>query len=290
MSVLMKQLPPPDGVSLMGLEKENLSAFPGCVTVMEIPVNNSGKFSIGLDGDLNKELRTEFEAYFGVQFDTPEGQEFLSQYTIELNHDMMVFNPKTMPDKFTLHVLKANKGLGLIAMNSQDADNSPINSFRFMLTDEEQTREERVGKKQTKVEAFEELGKLNKGTGKRMITLARFIFPTGSGVNSKIDAFDKLEEYVSESPTNAAKFLDIVKLDVEYVDTVVKIKDALRTGIIRQGPDGHFILHASGTKMGRTEDEVILFCMKPSNKEFVGTGGKDDAPYSISYQLKTFEI
>ena len=270
----------------MGLEKENLTSFPGCITVLEIPVNNSGKFNIGLDGPANKELRKEFETYFGVEFDTPAGQNFLSNFKIEINHDMMVLDHKKPTDKFTIHVLKANQGLGIVAINSEEYESSPIRTYKFILTDSEKNLEARVGKKQMRNEAIEELSKLNKGTGKRLVIISRFVFPVGSGIDSKEVAYDKLDEYIMESYTNASKFLDVVKLDPDYVDTVVKIKDCMRNGIIRQAEDGHYILKASGTKMGRTEEDVIMFCMEPVNKDFVGTGSKDDLPYSLSSQLK----
>ena len=41
----------------------------------------------------------------------------------------------------------------------------------------------------------------------------------------------------------------------------------------------------SGTVLGRSEEEVIQFCLNPSNIDIVGTGGKTDAPSSLTSQL-----
>ena len=48
MALLLKQKKPTQDISLMGLEKLDLSVFPGCMTPMEIPIVNN-RYNIGLD-------------------------------------------------------------------------------------------------------------------------------------------------------------------------------------------------------------------------------------------------
>ena len=95
----------------------------------------------------------------------------------------------------------------------------------------------------------------------------------------------RLEEFISKNTNNAEKFLEVVKLEPEYLETVVKVKEAIFRGIIRVGVDGKYILSMSGTVLGRSEEEVIQFCLNPSNIDIVGTGGKTDTPSSLTSQL-----
>jgi hypothetical protein len=287
MATILQQIAPSPGEHLMGLEKLGMSVFPDCMTSFQIPLKH-GKYNIGLDGKENQALRKQFENYFNVEFDSPAGQEWLGDYQINISHEMMAFDPKRIEDRFTLHVLRVNDGMSIVAMNSQVRENAIVDNYKWAISDEHQELETRVNKKEIKINAYRELGNLNDANNNRLILIAKYLFPNGSGVGqSKTLAFDKLEDFINNKNTdNAQKFLTVLKLDVEYMDTVVKIKESMFKNIIRMGADGQYVLYASGTKLGRNEEEVITYCTNPANRDLVGYGDKDDLPYSLSALLK----
>lgn len=288
MVTLMKQLPPPEGVDFMGLEKEGFSVFPGVKSVLQIPLVNN-KFNIGLDGTSKevKELKKTFENYFGVQFDTPEGQEFLSNYEIVIDHDITAYDKNNIKDIFDLHVLKVNGGMGLVASSQEDIENVAINTFKFLLVDESHEVSERVKDKQLRAKAITKLSELYESNTDRIVLLAKYMFNITSGIATKDVAFDKLDEYINKG-TNAAKtFLEVCQKDPKYLYTVVKVKEAIFRNIIRYN-EGKFYLHATNTPLGRNEEEVIKFCLNPANSDIVGSGMDDDSPTSISAQLKQY--
>jgi len=286
MSALLKQISPDRNDTLMGLEEIGLSVFPGCETVMEIPMIN-GKFNIGS----NQEMLEKFEKHFGVTFDGPDGQKFLSEYRIVINHDIMSFDYKNPEHEFILYILKVNNGMGLVAMDEIAIENSPINTFKFLLSDENKDLNSRIAKKELKLTAYNRLNEMNDTKGLRMINIAKYLFPESSGIgNNKQVAFDKLEEYISQNHENMEKFLEATRLDQEYVDTVIKVKEAMYRNIIRRGVDGAYVLHATQTKLGRNQDEVIQYCLSPENKDIVGYGMDSDLPYSLSTQLKNINF
>jgi len=286
MATLLKQLPPEPGTQLMGLEDFGMSVFPGCTTSIEIPMIN-GKYNIGLDND--PVLKKEFEEHFNINFDSPQGQEFLENYTIKIDHEIMAFDPKnSIEHKWLLHLLKVNSGMGIIAINDAALDSSPINTFKFKIVDETFELEERVSKKTVKANAYQLLDKYNKPSSNRLILLANYLFPhAGIGENKNL-AFDKLEDFINTSYANTQKFIEISNLDPEYIELVVKIKKAINFNIIRMGKDGQYVLNSTDSKLGRTEDEVISFFKILSNKDLLGSNSKDDLPYSITSQLKSF--
>lgn len=283
MAVLLKQLAP-ENRDYMGLSDSGFSVFPGCMTSIEIPMVQ-GKFNLGLE---DKKLREKFEKHFEVKFDSPEGIEFLSNYTIHISHDVQAFDPRNnVEHEFQLHVLKANKGFGLVSFSDDDNSDNVVNTYKFVVTDDTQELQTRVTRKEVKMAATSELSNLYNSNTSRLVLIAKFLFPASSAIgNNKALAFDKLDDFIAENNKNCQKFLDVLKLDPEYLDTVVKVKMAIHTGIIRPGQDGVFTLFANGTKLGRNEEEVIQFCLLPSNKDIVGYGTKDDFPYSITAQLK----
>lgn len=285
MSVVLKQMPPDSNDMLMGLENFGYSIFPGCSTGFEIPIVN-GKHNIGLDGPKDKEKRKKFETFFGVEFDSDRGREFLEQYEITVKHDIEAFDPeKNIRHEWDLHLMKVNNGMGIIAVSDEILENTPVNNFKFKLTDENRDLEAKITKKQITLKAGAKLQELYESNTNRIVLFAKYIFPAGSGIATKNLAFSRLEDFISKNTNNAEKFLEVVKLEPEYLETVVKVKEAIFRGIIRIGPDGKYILSMSGTVLGRSEEEVIQFCLNPSNIDIVGTGGKTDAPSSLTSQL-----
>lgn len=287
MSVLIKQIKPSPDAVLMGLEKEDMVVFPDCVTTMEIP-QIYGRPNIGLDKKEDKGLRDEFEKYFNIKFDTNEGQEWLKNYEIVIRHDVTAYDPRNTKDKWDLHLLKVNGGMGIVATSQVAIEESPVNTFKFIITDENAEVKERVRMKETKLAASRELDKLYTSNTNRLVLVAKYLFPTNSGIGSnKVVAFDKLSDFIDKGVSNAKMFLDACKSDPEYVQTVVLVKEAIYRNIIRQH-GGQYVLFATQTPLGRNEEEVIKFCSNPNNKDIVGYGLPDDLPTSISAQLKQY--
>lgn len=285
MAILMKQVKPQPGVELMGLEKEDMSVFPGCNTTMEIPIVN-GRPNIGLDGKDSKGLRDKFENHFGVKFDTPEGLNFLYNYEMTVSHDVSAYDPRNLDHAFDLHILKVNNGMGIIAVDDAAIERSPVNTFRFKLTDEMTEQTDKVNARQVKYAATTVVSTLYDSNPERLILLAKYIFPAGSGIgNNKLAAFEKISDYLEQNSKNCQSFMTVTKTDVEHINTVVLVKEAIYRNIIRQS-NGQYVLYATQTPLGRNEEEVIKFCSNPNNKDIVGYGLKDDLPTSISAQLK----
>lgn len=288
MAVLIKQVKPEPGTILMGLENEGMVVFPDCETVFQIP-EVYGKPNIGLDGKNKetKELKEKFESYFNKKFDSPEGLEFLRNYEIVIKHDVTAYDPRNTKDLFDLHVLKVNNGMGIVASSQVAIDESPINTFKFIVTDENVEVEERVRAKETKMAANRELSKLYEGNGSRLILVAKYLFSVNAGISTKIVAFDKLTDFLDRGTENCKMFLESLKIEPSHLTTVVKVKEAIYRNIIRYH-NGQYVLFATQTPLGRNEEEVIKFCTNVNNKDIMGEGLPDDSPTSISAQLKQF--
>lgn len=285
MSVTLKQIPSDPTQNLMGLENFGFSVFPGCSTNFEIPWIN-GRPNIGLTDKKDKDLKDKFEKFWGVEFESDRGREFLASYEIRINHDIEAFDPeKNLKDAWDLHLIKVNNGMGIIAVDDDVVNEVAVNNFKFKLTDENKDLEAKITKKQITLKAGAKLQELYESNTNRIVLFAKYIFPAGSGIATKNLAFSRLEDFISKNTNNAEKFLEVVKLEPEYLETVVKVKEAIFRGIIRIGVDGKYILSMSGTVLGRSEEEVIQFCLNPSNIDIVGTGGKTDTPSSLTSQL-----
>lgn len=287
MSVMIKQLKPDPDAILMGLEKEELSCFPECESTFEIPFVY-GRPNIGLDGKDDKKLKEKFEQFFNVKFDTPEGLKWLSEYEVTIKHDVTAYDQRNPKDAFDLHILKVNGGMGFVATSTVAVENTPVNTFKFIITDDQSELEERVRTRETKLAASEELRKLYEGNTNRLVLVAKYLFSTNAGIGtSKIMAFDKVAEFIDKSTANQKMFLDVVKIDPSHLETVVKIKEAIYRNIVRYN-NGQYMIHATQTPVGRSEDEVIKFFTDPKNKDLLGYGLSDDSPTSISAQLKQY--
>lgn len=287
MSTLIKQIPLEPGVQLMGLEKYGLSCFPGVTSSFEIPIRN-GRYNIGRGDEKYESKLKEFEEKLGFSFDSMEGQTWLENFTIDLSHDVEAIDRSVLEKDFMLHVLEVNKGYGIIAMSEDDIHDAAINTFKFAVTSKEKEIEKRVSKKEIRYQAAGILRDLYESKNNRIILIAKYLLAVGNGLdNNKTEAFDKLSDYIELSLSNAEKFIEVSKLEIEYIIAVVKVKEAIFRGIISLGQDGVFYNRMSNTKYGRTESEVIEFLLMPSNLPELGEDLKDDMPYSISAQLKT---
>lgn len=275
MTTLIKQRKPDPGEVLMGLENIGYTLFPECQTTLEIPMIKR-KFNLGLSDEEKK----AFENYFNVQFDTPEGYEFLSNYRIELRHDVNPKDHNKMEHLFDLAILKANGGMGVVQFED---DEDFFGKRPFIATNEEKEIKDEVGKKQTRNKAIKSLEELAKKKTS-LIKYAKYIFDLGAAEISEDIAYKRLDDYIMGG--QADKFLNIMSLDPDYVDTVVTVKDAITHGIIRLGQDQWYSNYANQTKLGRNLEEIVNYLNNPNNQDQLGLGSKDDLPYAIKRQLK----
>lgn len=281
----IKQLKRDPNDAFMGLEKDGYSVFPGVDSIFEIP-NINGRPYIGLDVPEYADKIKRFEKYFGQNFSTPEGEEWLNNFTITINHDLNNYDERNnVEDEFKLHVLKVNNGMGLVAMSQSDIDDAPISYHKFIVSDDDRDLKTKVSKKEVKMNAYNRLQELYDSNSPRMISVAKYLHSSNSAITDRVIAFDKLDDFINKSTESAEQFLRTLKMNEEYLQTVVDIKDALYRNIIRKD-GGNYVLHANGTKLGRTEEEVISFLMLDENRDLMGLGLSDDMPYSIKSQLK----
>jgi hypothetical protein len=186
-----------------------------------------------------------------------------------------------------MHLLKVNNGMGIIALDQAMIDDAAFNSFKFIVTDEERELDQVVSKKEVKMNAYKALSELYESDTKRLVTIAKYMFPVNSGIGeNKQLAFNRIEEYISANNPNAEHFLRVTKMDYDHIAVHVKIKTAILKNIIRMGNDNQYFLYSANVKLGRTEDEVTAFLTDPQNIDLLGYDTVDDLPYSVSAQLK----
>lgn len=283
MGSYIKQRQPVEGESIMGLERFGYVMFPDSKTEIEIPFVNN-KFRLGSDPTtkfgLTPKQQEEYEHYFGVQFDSPEGKDFLANYRIEISHLVNPFDEAKIEHRFMASILKANDGMGLVDTGTNQ-DNT---LYPFVLVDEEKEVEQKVNRNNTRNEAISELQKLKKD-GKKMIKIAKYLFNLNLTITED-QAYIQLNDFILNSFKDSEEFLKVLNVDLEWLDTTVAVKDAMNCGIIRKGDDQVYINFANQAKLGRTIEEVTKFLNNPDNQDILGTGGKNDAPYSIKAQLK----
>jgi hypothetical protein len=266
---------------LPGWEELDYSVFPSCQSSLVIPFVNN-RYQIGLEKG-TKEY-DYFERILNVQFDSPEGQQFLDNYEITLDHETTVIqnSPK---GEFDLHLLKYHNGFGIIKMQDDPFDNSPTDPYLFELKDEKREQDKKYTQLRVKNEAIAALEKLNVSS-KEMLTLtAEYLFEPTAGISTDIIAYNRLSDYILASDQNAARFLRAIKEDPKNVDTNVIVKRAMSRNIIRM-VNRNYINVATQNVLGRNFEEVVEFLNAPENIIELGTGDPKDEPYSIKYQLK----
>lgn len=286
MGSFIKQRTPAEGEEIMGLEKFGYVMFPDSTTTFEIPYVNGrhklGNYS-GKDATqfgLTKNQQQEFEQFFGVQFDSEDGKKFLNEYQISISHLTNPFAEDDMKQKFEMQILRSNDGLGLVDVNTtQD-----VTRYPFVLVDEEQEVEVETNRNVTRNEAIVKLEDLRKDK-KKIVRIAKYIFNLNLEITPE-QAYNQLNKYIFDKFQNCGTFSKALSLDDDWIDTYVTVKDGINSGVIRRQEDGWYTNHANGEKLGKTVEEITKYLNHPDNLGTLGTGGKNDAPYSIKAQIK----
>lgn len=284
MGSFIRQREPNPGEDIMGLQNHGYVLYPDAQTELEIPYVNN-RFRLGKSketkwGLTNAQLK-EFENYFGVDFETESGQKFLEDWRITLDHLANPVDMGNMQHKFSQTILIGNDGMGLVNLG----DDEGAKLFPFVLVDEQKEIEGKVSRKVTKNNALRELSDLEIKDKKLMIKVAKYLFNLNLDLTA-IQAYDKLDDFINQSTSNAEQFLKALKIDKEWMDTTVLVKDAMNAQIIRRGEDQVYVNFANQQRLGRNMEEVVKYLNNPDNQDQLGSGGKNDHPYSIQAQLK----
>ena len=270
----------PTTTKRFGLENYGKSRFPNTSSVYEIPFWN-GRYNLGM----TEEQENEFSMFFiGKDSKSREWQEFLSEYTLKLDFEGPVFDSSTMKGKFDYHVyVKANPQLCAIA-SSKGAVNDVIADFKYVVVNEVEDEEKEYSTMKLRNSALSELNKLEKND-KMLLLYARYIFPVRN-LTSPMRAYTLLDVYLKESRENVERFLAILKEPRDLIDVVVTFKLGYEKNIIRKNRENYFYNHASGTVLGKNQDECVEFLSNPKNQDELGTGSKSDSSLSIKSQLQ----
>ena len=96
----------------------------------------------------------------------------------------------------------------------------------------------------------------------------------------------KLQDYIEKSTVNVDVFLDVLKLDYDFIETSIFVKEAVSRNIIQVGNDNTYFNKITEHKLGKTVTEVIKFYNDPRNLDLLGIGGESDSPTSLRKLLK----
>lgn len=264
---------------LPGFEDLDFSVLPNCVSSLVIPFVGN-RYQIGLEKG-SKEYKY-FEEKLNVIFDSPEGQEFLDNYEIVLDHELTILQ-NTPKGEFDLHLLKYHKGFGVVKMDENVV--GPVDSYVFELKDEKREQDKKYTQLRVKNEAVAALEDLNTSSKARLRLIAEYLSEPTSGISTDIIAYNRLSDFILENKDNAARFLRALKEDSDLIDTTVTVKQALSRNIIRM-VNRNYINVATQNVLGRNFEEVVEFLNAPENRLELGNGKETDEPYSIKMQLR----
>ncbi len=258
-----------------GFENLGFTVHPDCSSTLAIPFVG-GKYVL----NLTPEKQEYFENNLGVKFDSPEGIKFLDNFSIEIDHTDCIIGD-TPIDQFKKHLLTTSNGFGLVKTGEVTG---PVDTTIFEFFDEEENTNKRVSKKQLLNEAIASLQDLWTNKRSQITLFAQYLLEINSGITNEIIAYDKLTDYITQE-ANASRFLRALKEDVEHIDLVVTIKQAVAVAVIRS-VNGKYQNPVTNTGYGRTIEEVVSFFSNPANQDELGTGAANDEAYTIKAQLR----
>lgn len=258
-----------------GYENLGFTVHPDCSSTLVIPFIG-GKYVLNMTPD----KQDHFENLLGVKFDTPEGIKFLDDFSIEISHTDCILG-NTPIDQFKKHLLVSSNGFGLVKVGDITG---PVDNTVFEFFDEEKNTEKRVNKKQLLNEAVAALQELWNNKRTQITLFAQYLLEINSGITNEIVAYDKLTDYITQE-ANASRFLRAIKEDLEHIDLVVTIKQAVAVAVIRS-INGKYQNPVTNTAYGKTIEEVVSFFSNPANQDELGTGAANDEAYTIKAQLR----
>lgn len=283
--VTIAQMPVASGESLFGLEKYGRSKFPKCNSEMEIPIAN-GKHKLGM----TKEQEDTYAQYFvGSDSSSSEWKEWLNSFTFKAPYEEKTLDLSLMEDSFVYHVfIKGNPDLCFIAPSRKFAEDHPLSNYKYFVANEQQDAEEEVSTQKLKNKARAKLVEIQDDEIE-LIKIAHYLFNV-RGITNSTSAYKTINNSIDESKESASRFIRVFDESSDFIDVTVTVKRAIEKNIIRRGQDNWYYNHASNTRLGRNQEEIIEFLMNPKNQDELGTGSKNDSPLTIKKQLKDKEI
>ena len=259
-----------------GYENLGFTVHPDCQSGLAIPFIK-GEYQL----KMTPEQKEYYEGILGLQFDSVDGQRFLDNFMLNIEHGEHILGNSPI-DEFSKHLLVAHKGFGIV--KTSDDETGPVDTTIFEFFDEEKNLTVRVNKKQAVNEAVATMQNLWDTKRSKLVLLAQYLLEVNSGVTNEITAYDRISDYI-QNVDNAVRFLRASNEDIEHIDLVVTVKQAVNFAVIRS-VNGKFQNAVTQTPYGRTIDEVVSFFSNPANQDELGTGTGNDEPYTIKHQLK----
>jgi hypothetical protein len=125
-----------------------------------------------------------------------------------------------------------------------------------------------------------------------LIALAQYSAPSNAGISNVEDAYTFISELIAgkynddSEAEGSRRFISVTEIDKDKIFVSADVKEAIYKNIIRKR-GSMYVLQASGTELGMSEEAVINFLMLDENQEYLGVNHDDDKPYSVRYLLKS---
>lgn len=271
----------------LGLEKQGLQYFEITESTYEMPFVK-GKWQHGLT-DSEKKL---VEEHYGKEFDNPKDFDFwayeLPSFT--LDHTVQGIDLKNPEDILKIGVLKAMK---ILASDIEETEHS-MAGYGFYISNTEDEEGHKASLYERRDQAIADLLDIKK-SAKYIIAFAKFLLPPAIHIGDANVAYTKIREFLDgklKTTTSKTKggAIDSFNYTKEIEKTVlyatIDYREAVKRNIIRLNENQRYYNVATGTVLGKNEEECIKFLLDPKNQDELGMGTKSDKSYSIRNQLK----
>lgn len=290
-TILIKQNSNPTNIDrVMGFDKEEDMRFPG-TKVGFIPfMFQNGNYRHGLDDTKDVEHRkfVETQLLNGDSLDSEVGRNYLSKFLIEFDSEVSFIDTDNAQSLLKYYISKADKSQ--IAGSRKEAKEQTMYPRMFVIQELGEDAKEKLTIKQKANKARAKLSELEQSPD-YLIALAQFASPSSLGIKDIDAAYLYLDGLLSGQYTDDSeligvnRFFDCLKVEKEIIFTSSIVKEAIYKNVIRK-EKGIFVNPATGTALGRSEDEVVQYLSRDENQEELGMGSSADKHFSIRVQLK----
>lgn len=226
-----------------------------------------------------------FHSVIPDQFD--EQRKRIATYwddvTLELDNHGQVLDERDIRDVLLIKIAEAG-GFSLIAPSYEVAAEN--GKFKFYLDKRSKSSAVKVSGRKLRDEAGAALLKLHKGDANKLFYVTKLVsidslyYRTGKN-HTPLDVFyDDCSRYldgegIEKSKEEAArKFIEYCKMEMDELRLRCMVKDGTATKLLSYKPDGSIYYLATGTPMGKTIPECIVFLKDPLNQD-IYKGMKD---------------
>jgi hypothetical protein len=229
----------------------------------------------------DKEFWTKVRMFHSVvpdQFD--EQRKRISSYwddiTLELDNHGQVLDERDIRDVLLIKIAEAG-GFSLIAPSYETAAES--GKYKFYLDKRSKSSSIKVSGRKLRDEAGSALLKLYKGDSNKLFYITKLVsldslyYRIGKN-NTPLDVFyDDCSRYldgegIEKSKEEASKkFIEYCKLEMDELRLRCMVKDGTALRMLSYKPDGSIYYIPTGTPMGKTVPECIVFLKDPLNQD-----------------------